>query len=119
MACTIGNCRPGCIQIAQQESRLKLDLQWVEASSLEEEAKVKSPELHAASWQKLRDANGILVPGGFGTRGVEGKILAAQYARTTKVWGGVGENFGMLRTQGRRRQRSPHSFTTIWAFHIM
>ena len=29
--------------------------------------------------------NGILVPGGFGDRGIEGKILAAKYARENKV----------------------------------
>lgn len=33
----------------------------------------------------LKDADGILVPGGFGNRGVEGKILAARYARENKV----------------------------------
>ena len=33
----------------------------------------------------LGDVSGILVPGGFGSRGVEGKILAAQYAREHKV----------------------------------
>ncbi|MBS4175396.1 CTP synthase [Bacillus sp. FJAT-49736] len=33
----------------------------------------------------LKDADGILVPGGFGDRGVEGKILAIQYARENKV----------------------------------
>ncbi|MDR7073876.1 CTP synthase [Fictibacillus barbaricus] len=33
----------------------------------------------------LKDADGILVPGGFGDRGVEGKILATQYARVNKV----------------------------------
>ena len=33
----------------------------------------------------LADLDGILVPGGFGERGVEGKILAAQYARENKV----------------------------------
>jgi len=33
----------------------------------------------------LSEADGILVPGGFGDRGVEGKILAAQYARENKV----------------------------------
>ena len=31
------------------------------------------------------DVSGILVPGGFGSRGVEGKILAAQYARENKI----------------------------------
>lgn len=33
----------------------------------------------------LGDADGILVPGGFGDRGIEGKILAIQYARENKV----------------------------------
>jgi CTP synthase len=33
----------------------------------------------------LTDADGILVPGGFGTRGIEGKICAANYARVNKV----------------------------------
>lgn len=33
----------------------------------------------------LKDADGVLVPGGFGDRGVEGKILAIQYAREKKV----------------------------------
>ncbi len=33
----------------------------------------------------LQDADGILVPGGFGDRGIEGKILATQYAREQKV----------------------------------
>jgi CTP synthase len=33
----------------------------------------------------LKDADGILVPGGFGDRGVEGKIFATQYAREQKI----------------------------------
>ncbi|MEJ2038905.1 MAG: CTP synthase [Desulfosarcinaceae bacterium] len=33
----------------------------------------------------LKDADGILVPGGFGPRGIEGKICAARYARENKV----------------------------------
>ncbi len=37
---------------------------------------------HESAWSKLRIADGVLVPGGFGHRGVEGKILAAHYART-------------------------------------
>ena len=35
--------------------------------------------------EKLAGADGILVPGGFGERGIEGKILAIQYARENKV----------------------------------
>ena len=33
----------------------------------------------------LKEANGILVPGGFGTRGIEGKIKAIQYAREKRI----------------------------------
>lgn len=35
--------------------------------------------------EKLADVDGILVPGGFGDRGVEGKIAATQYARENKI----------------------------------
>jgi CTP synthase len=35
--------------------------------------------------QMLADADGILVPGGFGGRGIEGKICAANYARVNKI----------------------------------
>jgi len=33
----------------------------------------------------LKDADGILVPGGFGDRGIEGKIITARYARENKI----------------------------------
>ena len=35
--------------------------------------------------QKLADVDGVLIPGGFGNRGVEGKITAARYARENKI----------------------------------
>ncbi|OGO11910.1 MAG: CTP synthase [Chloroflexi bacterium RBG_13_68_17] len=47
--------------------------------------------LHSADLEKgrgldeLRQADGIIVPGGFGSRGIEGKIAAARYARETKT----------------------------------
>ncbi len=34
---------------------------------------------------ELKDVSGIVVPGGFGARGIEGKIVAAQYARVRKI----------------------------------
>ena len=40
---------------------------------------------HEEAWERLRSAHGILVPGGFGSRGVEGKILAAQHARENNI----------------------------------
>lgn len=73
------------LQHACLAANLKLQLDWVEASNLEDETRASAPDKHAASWQQVRSADGILVPGGFGTRGVEGKVLAANYARTQKV----------------------------------
>ncbi|MFD2616257.1 CTP synthase [Terrilactibacillus laevilacticus] len=52
-----------------------VEVKWVNATELTKE------NLE----EQLSDVNGILVPGGFGDRGVEGKILAIQYARENKV----------------------------------
>ncbi|RYG63136.1 CTP synthase (glutamine hydrolyzing), partial [archaeon] len=58
---------------------------WVEASDLEDACKSAQPEKHSQAWAVLRRVKGILVPGGFGARGIEGKVLAAQFAREHKV----------------------------------
>lgn len=63
----------------------KLSLKWIAASDLEDTAADEAPDVHAAAWRSLKDADGILVPGGFGDRGVPGKILAAKYARENKI----------------------------------
>lgn len=62
---------------------LNLDvlIRWVEASDLEEETKCSDPAKHTAAWDIIHSVAGVLVPGGFGVRGVEGKILAAKYCR--------------------------------------
>jgi len=60
----------------------KLNLVWVDASNLEDEAKTTSPAEFHKAWHDVCTANGILVPGGFGTRGTEGMIQAAKWART-------------------------------------
>lgn len=46
---------------------------------------VDAEELEAQGISRIANANAILVPGGFGERGVEGKILAAQYAREKQI----------------------------------
>ncbi len=56
-------------------NKVKVNLKFIEAEIFESE----DPEIHLAG------VNGILVPGGFGDRGVEGKILAAKYAREKKI----------------------------------
>lgn len=63
----------------------KLIVDWVPASDLEDETKVENPESHRVAWGLLKGADAVLVPGGFGDRGVQGKILAAKYARENKV----------------------------------
>ncbi|HYH70470.1 MAG TPA: CTP synthase [Methyloceanibacter sp.] len=55
--------------------KVRVNLEWIEAQIFESQ--------DAASY--LEDVNGILVPGGFGERGSEGKIQAAKYARTKGV----------------------------------
>ncbi|KAJ0986180.1 hypothetical protein J5N97_004536 [Dioscorea zingiberensis] len=65
--------------------RRKLVVEWVPASDLEEATLKEAPEVYKAAWNLLKSADGVLVPGGFGDRGVEGKILAAKYARENKV----------------------------------
>lgn len=64
---------------------VKPEVCWVDASSLEPEAKAKKPEEYERAWNTMRECAGVLVPGGFGLRGVEGKILAAKYCRENKV----------------------------------
>ena len=56
-------------------NNVKVSLKWIESDELNE----RNVNL------KLSSCNGILVPGGFGERGSEGKILAIQYARTNNI----------------------------------
>ncbi|MEJ2120427.1 MAG: CTP synthase [Alphaproteobacteria bacterium] len=53
----------------------RVNLRWIESEVFEQE----DPVPH------LEDVNGILVPGGFGERGAEGKIKAARFARERRV----------------------------------
>lgn len=53
----------------------RVNLKYIDSEQVEKEG----PECF------LKDANGILVPGGFGTRGIEGKIKAIQYAREKRI----------------------------------
>ena len=55
--------------------RLNVQLNWVEAEALEKEGGTDA----------LKGADGILVPGGFGSRGTRGMMKAAEYAREHKI----------------------------------
>lgn len=54
---------------------VKIDIEWVDSAFLTEENVA----------QKLAGCKGILVPGGFGDRGIDGKICAARYARENNI----------------------------------
>ncbi|WP_221088089.1 CTP synthase [Deinococcus aquaedulcis] len=56
----------------------RVNIRWVNAEELADPS-VSDEDVQA----RLSGADGILVPGGFGIRGIEGKIRAAQYARET------------------------------------
>jgi CTP synthase len=65
-------------------ARRLLVVDWINAQSLEPATRETDRDAYDASWATLRAAHGILVPGGFGDRGVEGKILAVKEARESK-----------------------------------
>jgi CTP synthase len=58
-------------------NNVKVQLDWVESETFEGEA--------GAPASRLEGVHGILVPGGFGERGAEGKIRAAQFAREHQI----------------------------------
>ncbi len=53
----------------------RAEIRWVQAEEVE----------GLLAHEKLHDLDGIVIPGGFGERGIEGKIAAAQYARENEV----------------------------------
>ncbi|MCL4239163.1 MAG: CTP synthase [Anaerolineae bacterium] len=53
----------------------KIEIVWVPSGDLEKNK----------HWDLLAGVSGIIVPGGFGYRGVEGKVLAAHFARTNRI----------------------------------
>ncbi|MCC6148265.1 MAG: CTP synthase [Anaerolineaceae bacterium] len=54
---------------------VELKIHWVHSAELEKER----------GWDELKKVAGIIVPGGFGGRGIEGKIQAARFARTENI----------------------------------
>lgn len=54
---------------------VEAEILWLHSAELEK----------GKGWEELKSADGVIVPGGFGSRGIEGKIAAARYARLNKV----------------------------------
>jgi CTP synthase len=60
---------------AGAENDVAVDIHWINAEDIE----------HNGAERYLKDNDGLLVPGGFGERGVDGKIAAIQYARENNI----------------------------------
>ena len=73
------------LQHSSFEVNRKLQINWIEAENLDEKVKRDDAEKYNEAWKLLKESDGILVPGGFGIRGIEGKIKAAEYARLNKI----------------------------------
>lgn len=65
------------LKIACYHQDLELELDWIDSEKVEQ----KDEKV----WETLKEVDGILVPGGFGKRGIEGKIMAAKFARENNV----------------------------------
>lgn len=61
------------VEHAATNLNCKAEIKWIETTDIEDINKA------------LKDVDGIIVPGGFGKRGVEGKIACAKYARENKI----------------------------------
>ncbi len=64
------------VKIAGWHQGVKVKLDWVDSEQFE-----KNP----ASIEKLKQYSGVIVPGGFGSRGIEGIIMTARYCRENKI----------------------------------
>ncbi len=58
------------------DNRCKVKIEFIESADLETDAGLE---------QVLGHVHGVLIPGGFGSRGIEGKIKASQYAREKQI----------------------------------
>ncbi|CAN6832866.1 unnamed protein product [Brassica oleracea] len=63
----------------------KLVVDLVPSPDLEKTTKKENSCAYKAAWMLLKGADGVLIPGGYGNRGLEGKILAAKYARENNI----------------------------------
>ncbi len=65
------------LKIACYHQKRDLDLVWIDSEKLEKN--------DTKTWEALKSAAGVIVPGGFGNRGIEGMIMTAKYCRENRV----------------------------------
>ncbi len=64
------------VKIAAWASGFKPKIEWISSEDFEQDPK---------SLKKLKELDGVIIPGGFGSRGIEGKISAVKYLRENKI----------------------------------
>ncbi|KAF2675540.1 CTP synthase-like protein [Microthyrium microscopicum] len=69
------------LEHSAMQCQRKLEVKWVDSEHLEPKTKGSDSAKFHKAWHEVCTADGILVPGGFGTRGTEGMIAAANWAR--------------------------------------
>uniref|UniRef100_A0A6B2E6L6 CTP synthase n=1 Tax=Phlebotomus kandelakii TaxID=1109342 RepID=A0A6B2E6L6_9DIPT len=72
------------LQHAAIDRDFNLNLKFVDASHLEKTMQTEDPVKYHEAWKQLCVSDGVIVPGGFGSRGIEGKISACQWCREQK-----------------------------------
>ena len=72
------------LQHAAIQAGYKLNVKLIEACHLEKQTKVENQARYHSAWQQICVSDGVIVTGGFGSRGVEGKIQACKWCRENK-----------------------------------
>lgn len=70
--------REACIHAGVQ-AEVKVSIKWINAEDLEKVEDLRSV------WRHFSDVDGVIIPGGFDCRGVEGKLVATKYCREKKI----------------------------------
>lgn len=73
------------LQHASLAAGYRLNLKFIEACHLEEQTREQTPALYHEAWQILCNSQGVVVPGGFGSRGMEGKVTACKWCRENNI----------------------------------
>ncbi|OGO17918.1 MAG: CTP synthase [Chloroflexi bacterium RBG_16_48_8] len=63
------------VRHAALDAGVEAEIVWLHSTELEK----------GKGWEEIESSHGVIVPGGFGSRGIEGKILAAKLARERKI----------------------------------
>lgn len=66
-------------------TKQRLKVEWIEASHLEINDEDTTEEIYNDAMSRLKNCDGVVVPGGFGVRGFEGKVETIKYARKSKI----------------------------------